>query len=439
MATSRISKRSIDALTCEPGKDRTFLWDDALAGFGVGAFASGKKVYVAQYRQAGRSRRITIGEHGRLTPDEARREAKKLLGAIENGADPIAQRQASRAVPTFAECADAFMNQHGEAKLKPRTVAGYGALFRSHIGPAIGAMRITDIRRADVSKLHHSLLNTPGAANRTIAAISAIWNWTAGERDDLTLPPNPCKGIKRNPEEGRERFLSGEELARLGNALAEAERTGLPCDIDDTKPTAKHAPKPENRRRKIDPFAIAAIRLLILTGARLNEIMTAKWDYIDFERGLMNLPTSKTGKKSIFLSAAALEVLSNLPRVEGNQYVLPGEGKKDVSTDKGGNRIAAPRADLKRPWAAVTDAAGLQGLRIHDLQHSFASIGAGASLGLPIIGKLLGHSQPATTARYAHLDADPMRRAVETIGNTISAAMNRNPSGTIVASRKSVG
>ena len=256
-------------------------------------------------------------------------------------------------------------------------------------------------------------------------------------RSDLAA--NPCKGIKRNPEEGRERFLSGEELARLGNALAEAERTGLPCDIDDTKPTAKHAPKPENRRRKIDPFAIAAIRLLILTGARLNEIMTAKWDYIDFERGLMNLPTSKTGKKSIFLSAAALEVLSNLPRVEGNQYVLPGEGKKDVSTDKGGNRIAAPRADLKRPWAAVTDAAGLQGLRIHDLQHSFASIGAGASLGLPIIGKLLGHSQPATTARYAHLDADPMRRAVETIGNTISAAMNRNPSGTIVASRKSVG
>src|SRR6516225_6204538 len=125
MATTRISKRSVDALTCEPGKDRTFLWDDALAGFGVAAFASGKKVYVAQYRQEGRSRRITIGQHARLTPDEARSEAKKLLGSVESGADPIAERHAARAVPTFSECADVFMAHHATTKLKPRTRRGY--------------------------------------------------------------------------------------------------------------------------------------------------------------------------------------------------------------------------------------------------------------------------------------------------------------------------
>jgi integrase len=426
MAIDRISKRSVDALKCEPGKDRTFLWDDALAGFGAAAFASGKKVYVAQYRQAGRSRRITIGEHGRLTPDEARREAKKLLGAVEGGADPIAERQAARAVPAFNECADAFMSRHAATKLKPRTADSYEELLRLYIRSALGAMRITDIRRADLSKLHHSLLSKPATANRAVAVISAIWNYTAAERDDLTLPPNPCKGIKRNTEEGKERFLSVDELARLGDALAEAETIGLPYEIDETKPNAKHAPKPGNRRRRIDPYAIAAIRLLILTGARLNEVLKARWDYIDFDRGLMNLPTSKTGKKSIFLSAAALEVLADLPRMEGNSHIFPG--------DKDGQ----PRADLKKPWQAVNHAAGLQGLRLHDLRHSFASVGAGGGLGLPIIGKLLGHSQPATTARYAHLDADPMRRAVDIIGHTISAAMKRKPSAEVVSIKRTM-
>ena len=420
MAIDRISKRSVDALIREPGKDRTFLWDDALAGFGVAAFASGKKVYVAQYRQAGRSRRITIGEHGRLTPDEARREAKKLLGAVEGGADPIAERQAARAVPTFNECADAFMSRHAATKLKPRTADSYAELLRLYIRSALGATRITDIRRADVSKLHHSLLSKPATANRAVAVISAIWNYTAAEHDDLTLPANPCKGIKRNTEEGKERFLSVDELARLGDALAEAETIGLPYEIDETKPNAKHAPKPENRRRKIDSYAIAAIRLLILTGARLNEVLKARWAYIDFERGLMNLPTSKTGKKSVFLSEAALEVLADLPRMEGNPHIFPGE--KD----------GRPRADLKKPWQAVIHAAGLHGLRLHDLRHSFASVGAGGGLGLPIIGKLLGHSQPATTARYAHLDADPMRKAADIIGDRISAAMKRTPKTEIV-------
>jgi integrase len=333
----RISKRSVDALTCPPGKDREFLWDGSLAGFGVAAFHSGKKVYIAQYRQAGRSRRITIGEHGRLTPEEARTEAKKLLGAVAQGADPIAQRQAARTVPLFADVANDFMRVHVEAKRKPRTLDSYETLLRKHILPPIGAMRVTDIRRHDISKLHNALSDTPGAANRVVSLISAIWNWIAIERDDLPLPASPAKGIKRNPEEGCERFLTGDELARLGDALREGETIGLPYEVDEFKPNAKHAPKPENRRRKLDPFAVAAVRLLILTGARLREILTAKWEYVDFERGLINLPTSKTGRKSVFLSAAALEVLSALPRIGGNPHIIPGE------------KEGAPRADLKKP------------------------------------------------------------------------------------------
>jgi integrase len=169
----------------------------------------------------------------------------------------------------------------------------------------------------------------------------------------------------------------------------------------------------------LDPFAIAAIRLLILTGARLREILDAQWQQVDFERGILFLPDSKTGRKPIYLSAPAIQVLASLPRLEVNPHIIA--GLKD----------GAPRADLKKPWAAITKAAGLEGVRLHDLRHSFASVGAGASLGLPIIGKLLGHTQAGTTHRYAHLDADPMRRAAETIGATIAAAMGGAPSNVV--------
>lgn len=189
------------------------------------------------------------------------------------------------------------------------------------------------------------------------------------------LAANPCSGIERYPEHGRERFLTSDELARLGDAL---------------------------RETRIDPFAAAAIRLLILTGARLREILDAQWQHVDIERGVIFLPDSKTGKKPVYLSAAALEMLAGLPRIEGNPHIIPGK------------KAGQPKADLKKPWAAVCKAAELEGVRLHDLRHSFASIGAGASMGLPVIGKLLGHSQAATTHRYAHLDADPLRRAADT-------------------------
>jgi integrase len=231
----------------------------------------------------------------------------------------------------------------------------------------------------------------------------------------LRFNENPAKGVERNREQRKERFLTTAELARLGDALREAETIGFSYEVDETKPNAKHAPKPENRRTVADPFAVAAIRLLILTGARLREILHAKWAEVDFERGMIFLPDSKTGRRPIYLSAAALAVLVGLPRIHGNPHLVAGaiEGK--------------PRADLKKPWTAVQRAAGLEGVRLHDLRHSYASVGAGASLGLVVIGKLLGHSQASTTQRYAHLDSDPMRRAADTIGATISAALDGRP------------
>lgn len=423
MAQGRVTKRAVDALQCRAGKDRAILWDDALAGFGVAAFPTGRKVYVAQYRKDGRSRRLTIGEHGRLTPDEARSQAKIILGAVETGADPIADRRAAREVRTFRDVAEEFMRLHVTAKRKPRTGQTYEGLLRNYVLPAVGDKRIADVRRVDVARLHARMSDAPGAANRALALISAVWNWAA-RREEVALANNPASGIERNREQAKERFLTSAELARLGDALRQAETSGLPWEVDETKPGAKHAPKADKRRVKLDPFAVAAIRLLILTGARLREILDAQWSQVDLERGVIFLSDSKTGKKPIYLSAAAQAVLASLPRIEGNPHIIA--GAKD----------GAPRADLKKPWAAVKRAAGLEGVRLHDLRHSFASFGAGASLGLPIIGKLLGHTQAATTARYAHLDADPLRRAVDTIGATISAAMDGNKGGNVVALSK---
>ena len=192
-----------------------------------------------------------------------------------------------------------------------------------------------------------------------------------------------------------------------------ASTVGLPWNPDGAKPTAKHAPKAENRRTIADPFAIGAIRLLILTGARLGEVLHARWCEVDFERSMIHLPDSKTGRKTLYLSAAALAVLEGLPRVADNPFIIAGAKK------------GSPRADLKNPWAALCAYAELEGVRIHDLRHSFASIGAGGGMGLPLLGRLLGHKQPATTQKYAHLDADPLRRAVNSIGATIEAAMDR--------------
>ena len=209
-------------------------------------------------------------------------------------------------------------------------------------------------------------------------------------------------------------------MARLGAALSEGESVGLPYSVDETKPNSKHGPKADQRRTILDPFAVAAIRLLCLTGARLREILDARWDQVDLERGILFLSDSKTGRKPLYLSPAAQSVLASIARIADNPHIIAGA------------LAGAPRADLNKPWRAATKAASLEGVRIHDLRHSFASFGAGASLGLPIIGKLLGHSQPATTARYAHLDADPIRRAVDTIGATISSAMAGDKSSNVV-------
>lgn len=413
MAGQRITKRLVDQL--ETTGSEYFVWDGELKGFGIRVTPSGSRSYVVKYRNgSGRNaaaKRTTIGLVGRLTPDEARGLAKKTLGAVAHGHDPAAEKAEERRAITVKALVDEFLIEHVDAKRAATTAEHYRWLLEKRFVPEFGSRRAIDVTENDLAKFHLRLSDAPFQANRLLSTISSLYAW-AGKLRKVPRDLNPAKGIERYPEDRRERFLSTEELAALGEALREAETDGIPYEVDEAGPRAKHAAKPENRRIKVDPLAIAAIRLLIFTGARLSEIRTLEWAHVDLQRGLLLLPTSKTGRKAVVLNAPALAVLDSLERL--GPFVIPGADPEK------------PRADLKKPWVTVSKRAGID-CRLHDLRHTHASYGAGAGLGLPIIGKLLGHTQAATTSRYAHLDSDPLKRASETIGATIAAAMGDGP------------
>jgi integrase len=324
------------------------------------------------------------GEH--LTPDEARRRAREVLGSVARGENPAEVRRKERQADTVSRVAEAFMAEHVRTKRKPTTAAHYQHVFDAHVLPDIGKRRADEITLADIARIHHRLREKPSIANYVVAVVGSMFTW-AGKHHLVPKGLNPAVGVDRYDEKRRERYLSTSELNAIGAALRVAETDGIPWSPDPAKKT-KHAPKrPEARRIRIDASAAAALRLLIFTGARLREILHLRWAEVDFERGLLILPTSKTGQKTIVLNAPSLSILNSLPR--SGEYVIASDNPEK------------PRADLKRPWAAVAKAAGVSGVRVHDLRHTHASVGAGVGLGLPIIGKLLGHSQPATTARYS--------------------------------------
>jgi integrase len=411
---AKLTKRAVDAIGADDCP--LILYDVDLKGFGLRAARGGKKSWFVEYRPGARGRgvakrRMVLGSVGTLTPDEARAAAREILAASALGDDPAATRSRARKIPIFREFAERYLAEEAVAKLKPRTVVNYRICLRKHAGPVIGGIKLDMVTPADVAKLHRCIGQTkPMTANRVVECIGSVYRYAA-TCGLVKRGHNPAAHIEAFREQRRERFLTSEELARLGDAIREAETIGIPWDVDGKKPTAKHIPK-KNRVTNIGPCAAAALRLLILTGARLREILGLKWNYVDFERGLLLLPDSKTGRKTIVLNAPALAVLSEMPRISA--YVIVGDDPD------------SPRHDLNRPWRLVSKRAGLDGVRLHDLRHTHASVGAGAGLGLPIIGKLLGHSQPSTTQRYAHLDTDPLRRASEQIGSRIAAAMGES-------------
>ena len=365
-----------------------------------------------------RVRRFTIAAVGKIAPERARARALAIAGSVAEGIDPANEKTVAYKTLTVSELADQFMSLHVRQKRKPSTAKFYRDILERIVRPALGVTKVDRLTRQQVSKLHSDLHKTPFQANRVLAVIGSMYGFAArsGIVEELF---NPVRNVEKFKEGRRERFLTSEEIQRLGKTIRIAETTGLPWTVETNKPSAKHLPKPANRFSRINPFAAAAIRLLMFTGCRLREVLNLRWENVDLERGLLFLPDSKTGRKTIVLNAPARHILANLTRL--GPYVIPGDDPQ------------LPRFDLKAPWAAITKHAKLGALRLHDLRHTFASIGAGGGLGLPIIGRLLGHAHATTTARYAHLDNDPLRIASEAIGRRIAAALAGRASASIVS------
>jgi integrase len=349
---------------------------------------SGKRFFLVQYRRHGRTRRVMIGQFGIVTAELARREATIKLGSVRgaNG-DPAAMRDADRQSTTMKELGERFLNQYVPVRCKPSTQAEYRRSVELFLDPFFAKQRVRSVATADVAELHGSLSHIPYQANRTLGVLSKMMNLaeTWGMRDRHS---NPCEDIERYPERKRERFLSPRELRSLGQALTDAE-------VSETE----------------TKYAIAAFRLLLLTGCRLSEIQTLEWSCVDLEQKELRLPDSKTGAKTVHLGDAAVTLLEALPRVAGNPYVIAGRKEK------------AHLTDLQHPWRRIRKAAGLDDVRIHDLRHTFASGGLLVGEGLAMIGKLLGHTQVQTTARYAHLASDPVKQAATKISDRLALAL----------------
>lgn len=371
---SKISKRTIQAAI--PADKDYFIWDSELSGYGVKVTPKGKKTFVLQYRIGRQSRRMTLGAFGPFTAEQARSLAQAALRQVARGDDPMKQRDEIRNDQTFGELLDRFLIEHASARLKTRSSAEYQRLVERLITSKIRRTRISDIKRPEIAQLHNSLSATPYQANRLLAVLRKFFNWCEklGFRPDNS---NPTLHIDLFEEKKRERFLSPAEIAHLGEVLSDLEQEG-----------------------ETSPFVIGALRLLLLTGARLNEILTTKWEWVDFDNGCIRLPDSKTGAKTIYLSAPAMQLINAMPRLEDNPYVICGQKK--------GTHLV----NLQKPWNIIRERAGLKDVRIHDLRHSFASVAVASGMSLPMIGKLLGHTQAQTTARYAHLADDPMKHAV---------------------------
>lgn len=423
---SKLTKRLVDA--AQPNDRPYRLWDSELRGFGLKVTPAGAKSYIATYRAGtGRGapqREYTLGRHGVLTPDQAREEAQRVLSSARLGGDPQGERHLQRGELTVAQLCDLYLEE-GTANKKASTLATDRSRIAAHIKPLLGGKRISAITAIDIerflrdvasgktatqprkvgSRAVSHVLGGKGTASRTVGLLGGILTYAVKKR---LLAENPVRGVQRFEDKRSERFLSGTELARLGEALAAAETAGS------------------------NALGLAVIRLLITTGARKSEIEGLRWEEVDFERSALRLRDSKTGAKVVVIGAPALALLSDLAAKAKAQpvaspFVFPAS-----------RGAAAHWTGTAKVWLTVRKAAALPGVRLHDLRHTFASLAiaaAGGGNSLAMIGKLLGHADVKTTARYAHLGDDPVRQAANRIASAAAAGL-AGKAGEVVDIRK---
>ena len=402
-----------------PGERERFLWDSETAGFGLRVWPSGRKAFVVQYRmhggRGGKQRRYTLGTYPTLKVNAARKAAGDIAANARLGTDVAVARNQARTAETVNDLVDlwldeaAHMNRRTGATRTDANVAGERGRIDAHVRPLLGKKRLVELERKTIERFRDSVARGEtrktaktklrgravvrggtGTATRTVRMLSSVFAFAV---DRGLMKDNPCKGVRLTPTKAMERFLTGAELQRLGVAIADAEAAG------------------------VHPAGLNIIRMLALTGARKTEIAALTWSAVDFDRECLRLAKSKTGAKVIPLAPPALAILADIERTKGVEWVFPASRGKNYFVNVG------------KVWEGVRARAGLDDVRLHDLRHTFASFGASGGFGLPVIGALLGHRQPATTARYAHLADDPLRRAAARIGGDIGAAMERKAAG----------
>lgn len=366
--SARIGSQTIASL--QPDE---LIWDTALPRFGARRRRA-STTYLIKVRIGGRQRWITLGRHGPLTPAEARAKARHMLAQIDSGQDPTREREQRRTMPTVAEFAEQWLTEHVTLKRKPTTATEYRRIVRRHIEPTLGKLPIDDVALNDALRLHTSLASQPYLGNRVIAALSAIM--TYAERYKLRPPAsNPCRGLERFKERKRKR------------PLTQSERSRLWAHLDDLETS-------EN------PFIVAALRLLLLTGMRKNEVLRMRWADVDLKECLINLNDAKTGARTVVLSRMAVAVLSALPRQADNPYVICG------------HRDGKHLVNLHKTWNAIRHRLGFSDVRIHDLRHTVGTMLA-RTAPLVVVRDALGHQVIQTTSGYSHTAQDAVRAALD--------------------------
>jgi integrase len=407
---SKLTKKSVDDADTLPKP--YLLWDGELRGFGLLVLPTGVKTYIFQYRnEARRSRRLTIGRHGSITVNEARELAHEAAVAVAKGNDPVASRRRYREAPTVSELLERYLSDHVIPHNAESTQKDIKVVIAKKLMPTVGNIKVNDLTRADVAKLHNAMKDTPRRANYVLAifskALSLAELW--GLR---TQNSNPCIGIKRYPENQRTRFLRHEELGRLLEAMSEAETIGLPWNVDGN--SSKHLAKEPHQRTQLSWQVIGALRLLLLTGARLSEITLLKWSDVDFTLLTIALPKFKGRKREPFpATVAALDVLKSLPRITGSVFVFPRNTDKTVPISK---------EVMQSAWQRLRWRAQIEDVHIHDLRHTVGTYAAQAGVSGFIIRDLLRHANISTTGRYANFDASPVREVADIVGARILKA-----------------
>jgi integrase len=413
----RLTKSVVDAIPVPPkGEKPTRTYDADLPNYWVQTSDQGTKSYYTYGRPGGRQVIHKIGRHGQVTPEQARALAKKALGAMASGIDPGAQRRAARqdersrlAAPTMADLCARYLAEHVAVHNKPKSQALFRRLVEKFIVPELGGLKVAAVDHEDVVQFHRDHAQTPRQANHLVSVLSMMFNLAERWKDKAGKPlrplnSNPCRHLKRYRENARERFLSPDELQRLGQTLRDMEAEGT-----------------------LTAMEAAIVRLLALTGCRVGELIDLRWRDVDLKAGVLRLPDSKTGAKVVALGAPAQTVLAALDRGHDADLVF---GLKLPRIQHLWNPSTGPKAGQ-----GIRDRAGLPDVRLHDLRHGYGTAAGALGLNAFMIRDLLGHKTVAMTSKYVARNVDPLKAAADVVSGQIAAQMD-GPSGEVMHLRR---